>query len=156
VRSTASRTMSSFASFEEWIGIEVRIAGRVVRFDAIRGYGFIAPDGGGDDVFLHANDLEIEKALAKPGTKVSFEVEDGPRGKFATSVQLSSDVPTHAADHRDHGSASDEYYDVLSVGQFKGLVTEILLEVRPPITGEQIQHVRAALETFARKHGWVE
>jgi CspA family cold shock protein len=156
-RLTASRTMGSFDSFEEWIGRTVRITGRVVRFDAIRGYGFIAPDSGGDDVFLHANDLEFEKALAKPGTKVSFELEDGPRGKFATSVQLSVvDATAHAVDHRDSGLASDEYYDVLSVGQFKGLVTEILLEIRPAITGEQIQQARALFETFARKHGWVE
>jgi cold shock CspA family protein len=130
----------------------VRVTGRVVRFDDIRGYGFIAPDIGGDDVFLHANDLEIEKALARRGARVSFEIEDGPRGKFATGVQLSIDAPAQVADRKD----TDEYYDVLSVDEFKHTMTEILIEGTPTITGEQIQQVRVAFETLARKHGWVE
>jgi cold shock protein len=134
----------------------VRVTGRIVRFDAIRGYGFIAPDIGGDDVFLHANDLQVEKALARPGARVSFEIEDGPRGKFATEVQLSVDAPGQAADRKDTASASDEYYDVLSVREFNHMVTEILLGITPAITGEQIRQVRMAFETLAREHEWVE
>lgn len=134
----------------------VRVAGRVVRFDVIRGYGFIAPDIGGDDIFLHANDLAIEKALVRPGARVSFEVEDGPRGKFATAVQLSLDASDQAADRKDTVLASDEYFDVLPVNEFQHTVTEILIERTPTLTGEQIQQVRTAFETLARKHGWIE
>jgi cold shock protein len=136
--------------------VSVRVAGRIVRFDDIRGYGFIAPDIGGDDVFLHANDLEIEKALARRGARVTFEIEDGPRGKFATGVQLSPDAPARATDTDDTALTSGEYYDVLSGDEFKHAMTEILLKVAPTITGEQIQKVRTAFETLARKHGWVE
>jgi cold shock CspA family protein len=136
---------------------QVRVTGRIVRFDDIRGYGFVSPDIGGDDVFLHANDLEIERELARPGTRVSFEIEDGPRGKFATTVQLPFDAPLQVVDHtEDAALASDEYTDVLSVDEFRRTVTEILLERAPTITGEQIRQVRIAFETLARKHGWVE
>jgi CspA family cold shock protein len=136
---------------------EVRITGRIVRFDDTRGYGFISPDIGGDDVFLHANDLEIDRELARPGTRVSFEIEDGPRGKFATTVQVPSDAPGQAVDRtEDTMLASDEYTDVLSANEFKRTVTELLLERAPTITGEQIQQVRMAFENLARKHGWVE
>jgi cold shock protein len=136
---------------------EVTVTGRIVRFDDIRGYGFISPDIGGDDVFLHANDLEIDRELAKPGTRVSFEIEDGPRGKFATTVQLPPDTPAQAIDRtEDTALASDEYTDVLTAGEFKRTVTEILLERAPTITGAQIQQVRMAFENLARRHGWVE
>lgn len=135
----------------------MRVTGKVVRFDDIRGYGFIAPDIGGDDVFLHANDLEMEKSLARPGARVSFEIEDGPRGKFATAVRLGQATPAHADDRsNDSLLAADEYYDVLSVVELKHSVTEILLDIAPAITGEQIKQIRTKFETLARKHGWVE
>jgi cold shock CspA family protein len=136
---------------------QVRVTGRIVRFDDVRGYGFISPDIGGDDVFLHANDLELERELVRPGARVSFEVEDGPRGKFATAVQLPADGITHALDHTEDGVLpSDEYTDVLSANEFRRTVTEILLEKAPTITGAQIQQVRVAFEIVARKHGWVD
>ena len=37
------------------------LTGKVIRFDDVRGYGFIAPDGGGEDVFVHANVLGDDK-----------------------------------------------------------------------------------------------
>ena len=135
----------------------MRVTGKIVRFDDIRGYGFIAPDSGGDDVFLHANDLEIEKSAARPGTRVSFETEDGPRGKFATTVRLSGDAQVHAEDPvRDTELSSDEYYDVLSRAEFQHTATEILLDIAPGLTGEQIKQVRSAFETLAQKSGWIE
>jgi cold shock protein len=135
----------------------VRATGRIVRFDDIRGYGFISPDIGGDDIFLHANDLELDRTLVRPNTRVSFEIEDGPRGKFATAVQLPVGEPAQAASRTEGIELpSDEYTDVLSVNEFKRAATEILLESAPTITGEQIQQVRMAFETLARKHGWVE
>lgn len=135
----------------------VRVTGRIVRFDDIRGYGFIAPDTGGDDVFLHANDLEIEKSSVGRGVRVSFGIEDGPRGKFATAVRLSLDGPVGEVRHvRDSASDSDEYYDVLSVEEFRHAVTETLLGITPAITGAQILQARAVFEAMARKNGWIE
>lgn len=135
----------------------MRGTGKVVRFDDIRGYGFIAPDSGADDIFLHANDIEFDRTLVKRGARVSFDIEDGPRGQFATSVQLAAATPTKVQGGS-QGSApdSDEYFDVFSADEFRHAVTEILLETAPSITAQQIQQVRAAFETLARKHGWLE
>jgi CspA family cold shock protein len=58
--------------------------GKVVRFDEFRGYGFVAPDAGGEDVFIHVNDLDFDKRLIEPGALVEFDVEDGDRGPKAS------------------------------------------------------------------------
>ncbi|RFZ55147.1 DNA-binding protein [Mycobacterium liflandii] len=135
----------------------MRGTGRIVRFDDVRGYGFIAPDSGGEDVFLHANDLDFDRLLAKRGTRVSFGIEDGPRGKFATAVLITSEGSGRTgAGSKAAASDTDEYFDVFSAQEFKEAATEILLEATPSITGEQIVRIRAAFEGFARKHGWIE
>ncbi|MFJ9154749.1 cold-shock protein [Streptomyces sp. NPDC102270] len=64
------------------------VAGRVARFDGARGYGFIAPDNGEEDVFLHANDLLIPEAHLRSGLAVEFDINVGDRGPQASSVRL--------------------------------------------------------------------
>lgn len=136
----------------------MRVTGKIIRFDDVRGYGFISPDHGGEDVFLHVNDLEIEKPLARPGVRVSFSVDEGDRGKFATAVRLADSAPLAAADSHvdDSMSGGDEFYDVLSVAEFNHTVTELLLHLTRPLAGDQIVQTRASLEQLARKHGWIE
>jgi CspA family cold shock protein len=64
--------------------------GTVKMFKMDKGFGFIAPDGGGDDVFVHVSELEKSgiSSLA-PGDKVTFEVGRDPKsGKMrATNVR---------------------------------------------------------------------
>ena len=136
----------------------MRVSWKVVRFDEVRGYGFITPDFGGDDVFLHANDLEIEKHLAKRGAAVSFEVEEGDRGKFATHVRLSVDAPSSRPAPRDDddNAGGDDYFDVLTSEEFLHIATERLLLISPPLTGEQILAVRNSFEQLARKQGLID
>jgi len=62
--------------------------GKILRFDEIRGYGFIAPDAGGEDVFLHANALLAEKHQYHPGVPVEFDIIEGERGLKATAVRV--------------------------------------------------------------------
>jgi CspA family cold shock protein len=69
------------------LGVGVAV-GRVVRFDNTRGYGFITPESGGEDVFLHVNDLLIPEAFVRSGIEVEFEVGNGGRGLKASSVRL--------------------------------------------------------------------
>lgn len=64
--------------------------GTVKWFNDKKGFGFITPDGGGDDLFAHFSEVQGEgfKTLAE-GQKVSFEVKDGPKGKLATQIKKS-------------------------------------------------------------------
>ncbi|MCV7371972.1 cold shock domain-containing protein [Mycolicibacterium arabiense] len=138
----------------------MRLTGRIVRFDTVRGYGFITPDSGGDDVFLHANDLEMEKSSARPGARVSFDVEDGERGQFATSVRPrggASVNQTGGQMESDGGESSPgDYVEVLSATEFEHVVTELLLTVTPPLNAPQIVAVRAALMELAGHQNWLE
>jgi len=61
--------------------------GTVKWFNDSKGYGFISPSGGGDDVFVHFSAIEGEgfKTLAE-GQQVEFEVQDSPKGPQAARV----------------------------------------------------------------------
>ena len=59
--------------------------GTVKFFNNAKGFGFITPDDGSKDVFVHKNDLEVE---ITEGDKVSYEVEEGPKGLNAVSVSM--------------------------------------------------------------------
>ena len=63
------------------------VQGTIKWFSDQKGYGFITPDGGKKDVFVHFSALQGEgfKTLAE-GQKVSFDITDGPKGEQATNV----------------------------------------------------------------------
>ncbi|MCR4333056.1 MAG: cold-shock protein [Sulfuricaulis sp.] len=62
--------------------------GSVKWFNASKGYGFITPSDGGDDVFAHYSAIEMEgyKTL-KEGQQVEFEVQEGPKGPQASHIR---------------------------------------------------------------------
>ena len=139
----------------------IRLTGRVIRFDNVRGFGFITPDGGGDDVFLHASDLEMEKSSARSDAWVSFGVAQGERGQYATSVRLVSGAGSRPDSGESRSSAQDEtpsgeYVEVLSFAEFRHAVTELLLTVTPPLVAPQITTLRTALAEMAQGQGWLE
>lgn len=53
----------------------------------MNGYGFIEPDEGGDDIFVHHTDLHDAYALMR-GQKVEFDVESTPKGPRAVNVKV--------------------------------------------------------------------
>ncbi len=136
--------------------------GRIVRFDGIRGYGFISPDEGGDDIFMHVNDLQDEKHLFRPGALVEFKAEEGDKGLKASAVRLVDRAAvgpfwprTPGSNAAGSGTDDDEMCDVLTTAEFQHVLTETLIEGVPTLTGSQIGQIRQRLTDLARARGWV-
>lgn len=60
--------------------------GTVKFFNEEKGFGFITPDAGGKDVFVHVKALN--GTSLNEGDTVSYEVEEGPKGLNAVNVEL--------------------------------------------------------------------
>ena len=134
--------------------------GRVLQFDQARGYGFVAADDGGEDVFLHASVFAGDPNELAPGMKVEFQVMAGDRGRKAFAVRRVDDEtsPASSPSQAPLTVAPDEEQmcDVLSQAEFSQEITEIILNAVPTLTGEQILGVRQGVLEFARKRGWVD
>jgi CspA family cold shock protein len=143
--------------------------GKVVRFDEGRGYGFIAPDDGGDDVFVHANELTDRGVRVATGARVEFNVIDGGRGLKAYDVhvlELPAGVATAASSARtqpiaparstERQGTEDDLCEIFSEDEFRSRITDILLDAGPQLTGAQIVELRKHLVQFARQNGWIE
>ncbi|MFT5134430.1 MAG: CspA family cold shock protein [Gammaproteobacteria bacterium] len=64
-------------------------SGTVKWFNNSKGFGFIEPEAGGDDIFVHYSSIKSEgfKTLNE-GQIVTYEAEQGPKGFHATQVEL--------------------------------------------------------------------
>jgi cold shock CspA family protein len=152
------------ASFRQVVCVVA--VGRILRFDDVRGYGFIAPSSGGDDVFVHANDFGEQRHLVHSGMRVEYEVEHGDRGLKVATVRIVDPPTPRPIDRRLlNGEArakvapaadDDGMCDVLALHEFTNEVTEVLLQQVPSLTGAQITQIRERFVDYARSHGWVE
>ena len=73
----------------EWAGLgsSKLDTGTVKWFNDQKGYGFITPDGGGDDLFVHYSNITMEGfKILQEGQKVEFEPAQGKKGPEATKV----------------------------------------------------------------------
>jgi cold shock protein len=155
-----------------------------LQFDQARGYGFVAADDGGEDIFLHASVFDGDSEVLVPGVRVEFEVMAGDRGRKAYAAHLApagSDPDGQPAPHTQRSAAQtadqdpdrpsvatagsavahsglddEQLCDVLSAGEFTQELTELLLRIAPPLAGDQILTVRRSMLDFAKNHGWVD
>jgi CspA family cold shock protein len=69
--------------------------GTVKFFNENKGYGFISPDGGGTDAFVHISALERSgMRTLRENQRVSYELQEDRRGKMAaTNLQAADDAP---------------------------------------------------------------
>lgn len=77
------------------------VTGTVKWFSESRGYGFIAPNNGGDDVFAHYSAIEMDGfRTLREGQQVEFQVADGPMGPEALSIRAVTTPADAAVDPR--------------------------------------------------------
>ncbi|MGL4666375.1 MAG: cold-shock protein [Saezia sp.] len=63
--------------------------GTVKWFNNAKGYGFIQPDNGSDDVFAHFSAIEMDGfRTLKPGMRVQFTLAEGDKGAQAKDIQV--------------------------------------------------------------------
>lgn len=160
----------------------VAVSGKVVHFDSNRGFGFLAPEDGGDDVFLHINDINIDENLLRPGAVVEFDVESTDRGSKAMNVKVTGEAPAgdpaaeraHRREEsrgkfgdRDRGDRRDRFdrggrdrddrgprRPRHSGGPLFNEVTELLLDSSPDLTARQITSIRSRILDLAASRGW--
>lgn len=135
--------------------------GKVLQFDPVRGYGFVAADDGGEDVFIHASVFNGDPAELVPGTPLEFQVMAGDRGRKAFAVRFADGTPAIPEQavipsQMSHATEEEQMCDVLSRTEFVAELTELLLKTIPALTGPQILELRQNLLDFASKRSWVD
>jgi cold shock protein len=94
-------------------------SGLVKWFNDAKGFGFITPDGGGADVFIHFSAIAMEgyKTL-KQGARVSFDLTDGPKGQHAQNILMTEPAPASHIQEQDHQPASHKRESRVRTPQF--------------------------------------
>ncbi len=133
-------------------------SGTIIQFNAAKGYGFIEPDNGGEDVFVHLNDLNDDPVLARPGTRLEFNVLRSGRGLKASDITILgpvSKMPVAAAPVAST-TTEDSLVDVLSRSDYAREITDVLITVLPHIKASEIIEVRQRLCAAADHRGWLD
>lgn len=75
----------------------MRFTGTLKSWDDDRGFGFIEPDQGGQDIFVHIKAFSSLRGRPQPGQRLSFEIELGPQGKKRAKLVSLSQAPRAVA-----------------------------------------------------------
>jgi len=66
--------------------------GTVKWFNNAKGFGFIRPENGGEDIFAHYSTIEMEGyRTLRAGQDVNYELSEGPKGDHAASIKPKED-----------------------------------------------------------------
>lgn len=89
------------------------ITGTVKFFNDTKGYGFIAPDGGGNDAFVHISAVESSGMRSlHENQRISYELKQDLRGKMAAvNLKSAEDAPEAQADAQAPADAAGEASD---------------------------------------------
>ncbi len=60
--------------------------GKVKFFNSQKGFGFITPENGGKDLFVHANNIQGDPASIREGQNVEYDEDQGRKGPEARNV----------------------------------------------------------------------
>ena len=83
--------------------------GTVKFFNDSKGYGFIAPDGGGTDAFVHITAVErAGMRTLRENQRVGYDLEQDRRGKMAATNLREADDATQAPANDEQAAAGDE------------------------------------------------
>lgn len=127
--------------------------GKLVSFDSSRGFGFIRPEDGGPDVFVHVNDIGLDEDELRQGRVFEFDMTEGERGPKAINLTAVGGGPGPTPRPRkDRSGGSGQ----LSAEEHRRLITELLLDASPALTAGEILTIRERLTAFADEHGWLD
>lgn len=150
--------------------------GRVIRFSQVNGYGFIEPDDGGEDVFVHVNDVGADAPTLQAGVRVEYSVLRNARGLRATDLRVLSPVgpaaypsaaypsPTRAASASAVSAspsapmpavADDDPIEVLPIAEYEREITDLLIDTIGTVTAAEIVEIRRRLVKAAADRGWI-
>jgi len=103
--------------------------GTVKWFNNAKGYGFILPDGGGDDLFAHFSSIQMDgyKTL-KAGQAVCFEIIEGPKGLQATNIQATGESPALSVEEANGAAATTSVASVTVEDTSSGPAGDDLLD----------------------------
>jgi len=81
--------------------------GTVKWFNNAKGYGFIIPDAGGDDLFVHYSYVNMEGyRTLKAGQSVEYDTQEAPKGLHASNIRTQTPISDDAADQASDASAT--------------------------------------------------